>query len=70
MLVVDRIEENLVVCQDVETEKIFKIDISKFKNVPKESDVIKKSFGKYITDEKKTNKRKEYIKNITNDIFE
>ena len=41
ILVVDRIEENIAVCEDRETRVMFNIELSKLPENVKEGDVIK-----------------------------
>lgn len=58
--IVDRIEENIAVCED-ENKKMVDIEIDKLPIGVKEGDIIKQLKGKYIID-KETRKEKE--KNI------
>lgn len=55
--IVDRIEENIAVCED-ENKKMLDIEIDKLPIGVKEGDIIKQLKGKYIID-KETRKEKE-----------
>lgn len=70
MIVVDRLEKEIVICQDLKTEKVYNIKIKYFKSTPKEGDVFVKKMGRYYFSEEETIKRREYIQNICSNIFE
>ncbi|MBP3503222.1 MAG: DUF3006 domain-containing protein [Clostridia bacterium] len=69
-LVVDRIEENIAVCENRKSGKIIEIDISKLPKGIKEGNVLKYEKGIYkidIEEQKKIEERiKEKMKNIWN----
>lgn len=70
MLVIDRVEKNIIVCQDLDNENMININIDRFVFSPKEGDICFLENGKYVKDKKETLKRKEYMSNICKDIFE
>ncbi len=70
MLVIDKVEGNIIVCQDLENENMINICIDRFDFSPKEGDVCYLQNNKYIKDIEKTLERKKYINNICKDIFE
>jgi signal peptidase I len=66
---VDRFEDMYAVCVD-KNGKIFNIKKEDIVGVPKEGDVVIFSNGKYYINKLKTEERKKYIKNLTNDLWE
>lgn len=70
MIVVDRIEENIIICQNLDNNKILNINIKEFEFKPKEGDVCYLKNSKYYINKDETLKRKEYIKKICDNIFE
>lgn len=68
-LIIDRIEEKYAVCENEEKEFI-NIDISKLPNDVKIGDIIILNDGEFIIDKKETKKRKDYIDEITKDIWQ
>lgn len=58
---VDRIEEDIVVLQNIETKEIIEIDKSKFSFDIKEGMVIKKTSSGFIHDKKEETLRKKTI---------
>ena len=71
ILVIDRFEDNLAICENRETKEKVEIDIYKLPNNIKEGSVIKLENGQYVIDEEKQQeieKRiEEKMKNIWND---
>ena len=70
LLVIDRFEENIAVCENRETRKMINIDLSELPNELKEGDVIKKVNNKYELDEEKTAEIEERINEKVKDLFE
>lgn len=63
MLIVDRIEETLVVCEQ-DDRSMIALPLSDFLYSPKSGDVLRQSpEGQYFLDEETTNSRKETLKN-------
>ena len=68
-LTVDRIEDNIIVCETEERE-IIEVDISKFENTPKAGDIVEiNETGKYETLEKETEIRTEEIQKRFTSLF-
>lgn len=67
-LIVDRIEDKYAVCED-ENKKMINIDLKFLPSDVKEKDIIEYINGKYSIDINKTKGRKEYIKNLTKDLW-
>lgn len=69
-LVIDRIENNIAVCENRETREIIEIDVSKLPKEIKDGTVLKYEKGKYSIDleeQKKIEDRiKEKMRNIWN----
>ena len=61
--VVDRIEEDIVVCENTETGKMQNILLSDLKFKPHEGDVLTYINGEFILDERELKIREERIKN-------
>ena len=61
--VIDRIEDNLVICQD-ENFNTIKINKELIVGILKEGYIIRKEKEKYILDEKKTIERNKKIKEL------
>lgn len=59
--IIDRIEENVVVCENMETQKIENIEKKKLPSNIKQGLVIKFENGVYSIDEEETEKRKKTI---------
>ena len=60
MLIVDRIESNIAVCED-ENKNMININLEEFVEIPKDGDVIELIDGKYIIN-------KEETENIVNEL--
>ena len=69
MFVVDRIEENYVVCENLDNKKIENFEKNKFPSNVKEGDVVKLENGFFTILEEETQKRKEETKNKLNNLF-
>lgn len=69
-LVIDRIEGNIAVCENRETEEIKNIDINELPENIHEGDVIKQSNGIYELDEQTKLEIQERIKNKIRNLFE
>lgn len=68
-LTVDRIEENIVVCENEERE-IIEIKIDEFIEIPKSGDVVKRnSEGRYEILVEETENKKEEIQNRFSKLF-
>ena len=60
MLIVDRFEDEYVVCED-ENKKMINIKKNQIEGCVKEGDIISNIKGKYIIDKKETINRKKHI---------
>lgn len=69
MFVVDRIEENFIVCENLENKKIENFEKSKFPSNIKEGDVVKLENDTFEILEDETQKRQEEAKNKLNNLF-
>ncbi len=67
--VIDRIEDNLVICQD-ENFNTIKINKELIVGVLKEGYIIRKEKEKYILDEKKTIERNKKIKELMKGMWQ
>lgn len=69
ILTVDRIENDVVVCEKENRETI-NLKITEFNYSPKESDIVfLDNNGKFSFDEKSTNDRKNFISKRFNNLF-
>ena len=59
--IVDRIEENIVICENQETKKIEEFEKINFSEEIKDGDVVILENNKFKIDRKETDKRKEEI---------
>lgn len=59
--IVDRIEKNIVICENQETKVMESFDISLFTEQVKDGDVVEKEDGKFKIIKEETKSRKEYI---------
>lgn len=67
---VDRIEENVAICQDLCTENMISISLSLLPKEVKEGDIIiKQSESSFLIDKEETLKRRKEILNLQNRIF-
>ena len=69
MLSIDRFEGEYAICID-ENENTLKILIAKLPSGVKEGSILKKKDDLYILDDTQTNKRKENIKKLQNNLWE
>jgi len=69
MLIVDRIESDIAVCED-ENQKMININLEEFTETPKDGDVIELIDGKYITNKEETEKRKKNIEQEFYNLFQ
>lgn len=69
LFVIDRIVEDTVVFQNLENEEIINVSKSLIVGKIEENNVYIFENGKYSFSSEETNKRVEYIKNITNDLW-
>ena len=69
MLIVDRFEDEYVVCED-ENKKMINIKKNKIEGCVKEGDILLNIKWKYIIDKKKTINRKKHIEELTKDLWE
>lgn len=69
MLIVDRFEDEYVVCED-ENKKMINIKKIQIEGCVKEGDILLNIKGKYIIDIKKTINRKKHIEELTKDLWE
>lgn len=68
-LIVDRLEEEYIVCED-ENKNIVNILKNEVEDEVKEGDIIVFVDGKYIINKEKTKNRKEYIQDLIKDLWE
>lgn len=69
MLIVDRFEDEYVVCED-ENKKMINIKKNQIEGWVKEGDILLNIKGKYIIDKKETINRKKHIEELTKDLWE
>ena len=69
MLIVDRFEDEYVVCED-ENKKMINIKKNQIEGYVKEGDILLNIKGKYIIDKKETINRKKHIEELTKDLWE
>ncbi len=62
--IIDRIENNMVICENQETKKMENFDKSMFPEQIKDGDVVIRENDKFRIDEEETKNRKEYIENL------
>lgn len=63
MFIVDRIEEGIVVCEDLISKEIIEISLNRFLFEVKENDVISvDAKNEYVLERKETNERTQRIK--------
>ncbi len=62
--IVDRIEENIVICENQETKKIEEFEKINFSEEIKDGDVVILENNKFEIDRKETDKRKEEINDL------
>lgn len=69
MLFVDRIENNVVVCYDINDNKI---DLDKTLLPPsvREGDVIRNDSGFYYIDKEETEKRRKIVSDLQNNLWQ
>ena len=67
---IDRFEGKFAICENLKTKEMVNIDISKLPHNAKESDVITLKDNVFYLDNRKTDLRKDYIEELTKDIFE
>lgn len=70
ILVVDRIENNIAVCENRKNRKMLEIDLAKLPEGTREGSVIKCKFGKYTLDEEVQKEIEERIKEKMNGIWD
>jgi len=68
--VVDRIEEGVAVCENLETGEKLELDAQKFLNGAKEGDVIRHGADGYVIDTDFTKQRKAELADRLNRLFE
>lgn len=68
-LVIDRIEENLAVCENLETREMIQIEIQKLPSGIKEGTVIKFEGNEYLIDKDEENQRRKRIEEKMNRLW-
>ena len=68
MLIVDRFEDEYVVCED-KNKKMINIKKNQIEGCVKEGDILSNIKGKYIIDEKETINRKKHIEELTKNLW-
>ncbi|MBK1813093.1 DUF3006 domain-containing protein [Clostridium sp. YIM B02505] len=61
-IIIDRIENNIAVCEV--NEEILRINVNNIKGVPKEGDVLVKKDSSYYIDKDLTSKRKSIVEDL------
>lgn len=69
MLIVDRFEDEYVVCED-ENKEMINIKKNQIEGCVKGGDILLNIKGKYIIDKKETINRKKHIEELTKDLWE
>lgn len=62
--IIDRIENNMVICENQETKKMENFDKSMFPEQIKDGDVVIRENDTFRIDEEETENRKEYIEKL------
>lgn len=62
--IIDRIEKNIVICENQENKKIEEFEIEKFPKNIQEGDILFLENGKFKKDDKETQKQKEKIQEL------
>ena len=62
--IVDRIENEIVICENQETKQIEKFNLEQFPEGIKDGDVVILKDGKFEKDDEETVDRKEYINEL------
>ena len=62
--IIDRIENNMVICENQETKKMENFDKSMFPEQIKDGDVVIRENDTFRIDEEETENRKEYIETL------
>ena len=62
--IIDRIENNMVICENQETKKMENFDKIMFPEQIKDGDVVIRENDTFRIDEEETENRKEYIENL------
>ena len=70
ILVVDRIENNIAVCENRKSKKMIEIELSKLPQNVKEGTVLKYKRGKFSIDSEKQKEIEERIQEKMNSIWE
>ena len=66
---IDRFEENIAICENLESGEFLNILISSLPKNSKEGSIIKYENGKYILDIKATENKKQEVKNLVDNLF-
>ena len=66
---IDRIENNIAVCEDLESHKITNINKKDLPANCKEGDIIVLYNGKYSIDKEETSKQKDEVSSMVNNLF-
>lgn len=70
ILVVDRIEEDIAVCENRDNKRIFNIRLSRLPEGTREGTVLKYSFRKFTIEEQLQKEIEQRIEEKMNDIWE
>lgn len=68
MMIVDRIEGNIVVIED--NDSFFRADISLFDGKIREGDIIREKEGRYFADKNETEKRRKEIIRLQDSLWD
>lgn len=68
-VILDRFEGKYAVCEKYD-KSIINIEKDKIPKEAKESDVLSVEYNSIVIDVKETKKRKDYIKNLTRDLWD
>lgn len=66
---VDRVEDNIIVCEDTKNSNIYNINKNDIPFKVKENDTIEYNNSKFILNKKETVKRKKYIDKLVKDLW-
>lgn len=66
---VDRVEKDIVVCEDINNSNIYNINKSVIPFKVRENDTIEYNNSGFVLNVNETKKRKEYIKNLVKDLW-
>ncbi len=69
MFVVDKIDNNIVVLENMDDKSLITVDVTNIYHDVKIGDLVEYINGKYTFNKEETIKRAEYIKNLTKNLW-